>query len=86
MAMMMFISSNKKIMGRFLIQGVLRYVGWGATGIMAAAAIVMIATAVFEGPCEKAASQSEKEHRFWNAVGLLARKRPWEWPFPDVLI
>ena len=33
-----------------------------------------------------AASQSEKEHRFWNAVGLLARKRPWEWPFPDVLI
>ena len=47
MAMMMFISSNKKIMGRFLIQGVLRRVGWGATGIMAAAAIVMIATAVF---------------------------------------
>jgi hypothetical protein len=47
MAMMMFISSNKKIMGRFLVQGVLRSVGWGATGIKAAAAIVMIATAVF---------------------------------------
>jgi Mn2+/Fe2+ NRAMP family transporter len=47
MAMMMFISSNKKIMGSFLVQGVLRSVGWGATGIMAAAAIVMIATAVF---------------------------------------
>ena len=47
MAIMMFISSNKKIMGKFLIQGVLRRVGWGATGIMAAAAIVMIVTAVF---------------------------------------
>jgi Mn2+/Fe2+ NRAMP family transporter len=46
MAMMMFISSNKNIMGKFAIKGVLRNVGWLATGVMAAAAIVMIATMI----------------------------------------
>ena len=46
MAMMMFISSNKNIMGKFAVKGVLRNVGWLATGVMAAAAIVMIFTTV----------------------------------------
>jgi Mn2+/Fe2+ NRAMP family transporter len=46
MAMMMFISSNKNIMGKFTVKGVLRSVGWLATGVMGAAAIVMIVTAV----------------------------------------
>jgi Mn2+/Fe2+ NRAMP family transporter len=44
MAMMMFISSNKRIMGKFVVTGILRAVGWLTTGVMAAACIVMIAT------------------------------------------
>ena len=46
MAMMMFISSNKRIMGKFVVTGILRAVGWLATGIMAAASIGMVVTAV----------------------------------------
>jgi Mn2+/Fe2+ NRAMP family transporter len=46
MAMMMFISSNKNIMGKFAVKGALRSIGWLATGVMAAAAIVMFVTAV----------------------------------------
>src|SRR4029079_16065012 len=46
MTIMMFMSSNKNIMGKYAIKGVLRTVGWLATGVMAAAAIVMIATAI----------------------------------------
>ena len=46
MAMMMFISSNKNIMGKFAVKGVLRSLGWLATGVMAAAAIVMGVTAI----------------------------------------
>jgi Mn2+/Fe2+ NRAMP family transporter len=45
MAMMMFISSNRNIMGKFAVEGGLRIVGWLATGVMAAAAVVMIITA-----------------------------------------
>jgi NRAMP (natural resistance-associated macrophage protein)-like metal ion transporter len=45
MAMMMFISSNERIMGKFVISGVLRSVGWLATGIMGAAAFMMVASA-----------------------------------------
>jgi Mn2+/Fe2+ NRAMP family transporter len=44
MAMMMLISSNKRIMGKFVVTGILRVVGWLTTGVMAAACIVMIAT------------------------------------------
>jgi hypothetical protein len=33
-------------MGKFAIKGILRNVGWLATGVMAAAAIVMIVTTV----------------------------------------
>ena len=46
MTIMMFMSSNKNIMGKYAIKGVLRTVGWLATGVMAAAAIVMAATAI----------------------------------------
>jgi len=46
MTSMMFMSSNKKVMGKYAVKGILRTVGWLATGVMAAAAIVMIATAI----------------------------------------
>jgi len=45
MAMMMLITSNKKIMGKFVLAGILKYVGWLATGVMAAAALGMGITA-----------------------------------------
>jgi Mn2+/Fe2+ NRAMP family transporter len=45
MAMMMLITSNKKIMGQFVLKGALKYVGWIATAVMAAAAIGMGITA-----------------------------------------
>jgi Mn2+/Fe2+ NRAMP family transporter len=41
MAMMMLITSNKKIMGKFILTGGLKIVGWLATAIMAAAAAAM---------------------------------------------
>ena len=41
MAMMMLITSNKKIMGRFTVVGALRVIGWLATAVMAAATIGM---------------------------------------------
>ena len=47
MAMMMLISANKKIMGKFIIGGALKIVGWIATGVMAAASIMMAATTFF---------------------------------------
>jgi NRAMP (natural resistance-associated macrophage protein)-like metal ion transporter len=47
MAMMMFITANKKIMGRFKVTGALRAIGWLATAVMAAAAIGMGITANF---------------------------------------
>jgi NRAMP (natural resistance-associated macrophage protein)-like metal ion transporter len=45
MTMMMLITSNKKIMGKFVLTGILKYVGWLATGVMAAAALGMGITA-----------------------------------------
>ena len=44
MAIMMFMSANEQIMGKFAIKGSLRIVGWIATGVMAAASAVMIVT------------------------------------------
>ena len=44
MAMMMLISANKRIMGKFAVKGLLRILGWIATGVMAAASAVMIVT------------------------------------------
>jgi len=46
MTIMMFMSSNTNIMGKYAVKGILRTVGWLATGVMAAAAIVMVATAI----------------------------------------
>jgi NRAMP (natural resistance-associated macrophage protein)-like metal ion transporter len=46
MAMMMLITSNKKIMGKFTVTGVRRAVGWLATAVMAAAAVGMGVTAI----------------------------------------
>ena len=46
MAMMMLISSNERIMGKFAVEGALKGMGWFATAVMAAASIAMIATAV----------------------------------------
>jgi Mn2+/Fe2+ NRAMP family transporter len=46
MAMMMLITSNKKIMGKFTVTGVRRVVGWLATAVMAAAAVGMCVTAI----------------------------------------
>ena len=45
MAMMMLITSNKKIMGKFVLTGALKYVGWLATAVMALAALGMAITA-----------------------------------------
>lgn len=44
MAMMMFMSANEQIMGKFVVNGSLRVVGWIATGVMTAASAVMILT------------------------------------------
>ena len=41
MVMMMLMTSNKKIMGSFIVNGPLRVVGWLSTGVMAVAAILM---------------------------------------------
>jgi Mn2+/Fe2+ NRAMP family transporter len=45
MVMMMLITSNKEIMGKFTVTGARRIVGWLATAVMAAAAIGMGVTA-----------------------------------------
>jgi NRAMP (natural resistance-associated macrophage protein)-like metal ion transporter len=45
MAMMMFISCNRKIMGKYILAGVLKHVGWLATAVMAAAVLGMATTA-----------------------------------------
>jgi Mn2+/Fe2+ NRAMP family transporter len=44
MIMMMLMTSNKKIMGKFIVTGGLRIVGWIATAVMAAAAAAMAIT------------------------------------------
>ena len=44
MVMMMLMSTNRKVMGRFVLPMPLRVVGWAATAVMAAAAVGMFAT------------------------------------------
>jgi Mn2+/Fe2+ NRAMP family transporter len=46
MTMMMLITSNRKIMGPFVVTGVRRVIGWLATAVMAAAAVGMCITAI----------------------------------------
>ena len=45
MVMVMFMSSNKNMMGKFQITGYLRYAGWAATLVMAVAAAIMFISA-----------------------------------------
>ena len=42
MAMMMHMSGNRKMMGKFPVHDGLRAVGWVATGVMALAAVAMV--------------------------------------------
>jgi Mn2+/Fe2+ NRAMP family transporter len=44
MVMMMLITSNAKIMRKFVVTGAKRAIGWLATAVMAAAAIGMVVT------------------------------------------
>jgi Mn2+/Fe2+ NRAMP family transporter len=44
MVMMMLITSNTKIMRKFVVTGIRRAIGWLATAVMAAAALGMIVT------------------------------------------
>ena len=44
MAMMMLLSSQKAVMGRFVLPAPLKVVGWLATAVMGAAAVGMFAT------------------------------------------
>ena len=46
MALMMVVSSNKRIMGKFTIGPIMRIVGWLATGVMSAAVLAMAVAAV----------------------------------------
>jgi Mn2+/Fe2+ NRAMP family transporter len=47
MIVMMIMTSNEKIMGKFIVTGSLRIVGWIATAVMAAAAVAMAVTSLF---------------------------------------
>jgi NRAMP (natural resistance-associated macrophage protein)-like metal ion transporter len=43
MAVMMLMASNRAVMGRFVVSRHLRWLGWGSTGLMAAAVAAMLA-------------------------------------------
>jgi Mn2+/Fe2+ NRAMP family transporter len=46
MVLMMLLTANTKVMGQFTATGVLRFTGWLATAVMAAAVVGMLVTAV----------------------------------------
>jgi Mn2+/Fe2+ NRAMP family transporter len=46
MAMMMLISVNPKIMGKFTIGGAMRVMGWTATAVMGVAVLAMAITSI----------------------------------------
>ena len=46
MVMMMLIAANKRVMTRFAVSGVLKYIGWIATAVMAGASIGMGITSI----------------------------------------
>ena len=46
MVLMMLLTANAKVMGQFRVTGVLRFTGWLATAVMAAAVVGMLVTAV----------------------------------------
>jgi Mn2+/Fe2+ NRAMP family transporter len=45
MILMMLLTANPKVMGQFTVTGVLRFTGWLATAVMAAAVVGMLITA-----------------------------------------
>lgn len=45
MILMMLLTANSKVMGQFTVTGVLRFTGWLATAVMAAAVAGMLVTA-----------------------------------------
>ena len=45
MVLMMLLTANTKVMGQFTVTGVLRFTGWLATAVMAAAVAGMLVTA-----------------------------------------
>jgi hypothetical protein len=45
MVLMMLLTANTKVMGQFTVTGVLRFTGWLATAVMAAAVVGMLITA-----------------------------------------
>jgi Mn2+/Fe2+ NRAMP family transporter len=49
MAIMMTMTADPKIMGEFAVSGIVRAVGWVATGVMAAAVIGMVVATAFGG-------------------------------------
>ncbi len=46
MVLMMLLTANTKVMGQFIVTGVLRFTAWLATAVMAAAVVGMLVTAV----------------------------------------
>jgi Mn2+/Fe2+ NRAMP family transporter len=46
MVLMMLLTANTKVMGQFTVSGVLRFTGWLATAVMAAAVVGMLVTSV----------------------------------------
>jgi Mn2+/Fe2+ NRAMP family transporter len=48
--MIMLLTSNSKIMGKFAVAGALRFVGWLATSVMGIAAIGLIITSALNYP------------------------------------
>jgi Mn2+/Fe2+ NRAMP family transporter len=46
MVLMMLLTANTKVMGQFTVTGVLRFTGWLATAIMAAAVASMFCSSV----------------------------------------
>jgi DNA ligase D-like protein (predicted 3'-phosphoesterase) len=77
MVLMMLLTANTKVMGQFRVTGVLRFTGWLATAVMAAAVVGMLVTAVLypDGtlfiPCQSRLATGENQ-RVVAALRLLS--------------
>jgi Mn2+/Fe2+ NRAMP family transporter len=49
MVMMMLLTANTKVMGQFIVTGILRFTGWLATAVMAAAVVGMLLLSCSQG-------------------------------------
>jgi Natural resistance-associated macrophage protein len=49
MVMMMLLTANTKVMGQFTVTGILRFTGWLATAVMAAAVVGMLLLSCSQG-------------------------------------